>query len=194
MKRVFEKKLTVDPSIMSIIWNISIIILDSILEFKLITHELISLSLVRSRNSNKLNQFSLPMLSETLNAKIERKTLVHFSRKCTHIFSHDFRIQRPMAKQLKSLLCEIVNDWNSPRTHWVLLPKLKYVSLFFFSSSSNYRMKENVNKTNIMFKLQLEYAIFKLENWDGERLAIEIWWNRKTIERMNKRCRKKIQQ
>lgn len=96
-----------------------------------------------------------------------------------------------MAKQLKSLLCEIVNDWNSPRTHWVLLPKLKYVSLFFFSSSSNYRKKKNVNETNIMFKLQLEYAIFQLENWDGERLAIELWWNRKTIERMNKRCRKK---
>lgn len=34
--------------------------------------------------------------------------------------------------------------------------------------------KKNVNKTNIMFKLQLEYAIFQLENWDGERLAIEL--------------------
>lgn len=73
---------------MSIIWNISIIILDSILEFKLITHELISLSLARSRNSNKLNQFSLRMLSETFNAKIERKTLVQFFLENVYTFSH----------------------------------------------------------------------------------------------------------
>lgn len=85
----FWKKIDRWPeSIMSIIWNISIIILDSILEFKLITHELISLSLARSRNSNKLNQFSLRMLSETFNAKIERKTLVQFFLENVYTFSH----------------------------------------------------------------------------------------------------------
>lgn len=35
-------------------------------------------------------------------------------------------------------------------------------------------IEEKKRKQDIMFKLQLEYAIFQLENWHGERLAIEI--------------------